>query len=197
MCVTRASIPESSLRADMWTLHRICKLTASELPIRGLMSYFLIRAQRQVADIGIVELKGVPASIATGLSKFITSAREALSTDLVSVVVFGSAAEGRLGPTSDVNLVLVLSAFSPERMGQLRDALLAAEAVIKLRIMFLLEDEVSDAADKPAQGVGGEFITMQPLASGTDHGNAAAKRSDQGRHGRAVVRQTVLPEYCH
>jgi DNA invertase Pin-like site-specific DNA recombinase len=47
------------------------------------------------------------------------------------------------------------------------------------------------------KSVSGEFITMQPLASGTDHGNAAAKRSDQGVHGRAVVRQIVLLECCH
>ena len=45
--------------------------------------------------------------------------------------------------------------------------------------------------------VGGEFIIMQRLASGTDRGNVAAKRSDQGRHGRAVVRQIVLRECRH
>jgi len=44
----------------------------------------------------------------------------------VSVVLFGSAAEGGLRPTSDVNLILVLRSFDPERLGQLGDPLLAA-----------------------------------------------------------------------
>ena len=35
--------------------------------------------------------------------------------------------------------------------------------------------------------LGGEFIIMQRLESGTDRGNAVAKRSDQGRHGWAPV----------
>jgi predicted nucleotidyltransferase len=104
-----------------------------------------------MADSEIAELEGVPAGVATVLLMFVTAARKTLSTDLVSVVVFGSAAEGRLGPTSDVNLLLVLGAISPEKLGQLRDALLAAEAAIKLRILFLLESEVSDAAEFFAQ----------------------------------------------
>jgi hypothetical protein len=42
--------------------------------------------------------------------------------------------------------------------------------------------------------VHGEFGITPRLASGTDRGNGAAKRSDQGRHARAVVCQIVLPE---
>jgi hypothetical protein len=45
--------------------------------------------------------------------------------------------------------------------------------------------------------VGGEFIITLRLASGTDRGNGTAKRSDQGRHGRAAVRQIFLLECCH
>jgi ABC transporter substrate binding protein len=44
--------------------------------------------------------------------------------------------------------------------------------------------------------VGGEFIIMQRWASGTDRGNAAAKRSDQERHGWAAARQIFLRECC-
>jgi len=65
----------------------------------------------------------------------------------VSRDAFGSAAENRFAATSDVNLLLVLRAFTPERIARLRDALLAAEAVIKLRVMFLLESEVASAAE--------------------------------------------------
>jgi predicted nucleotidyltransferase len=98
-----------------------------------------------------MNLEGLPSHVATVLSTFLATAREALSADLVSAVVFGSAAEGKLGPSSDVNLLLVLRAFAPERIARMRDAFLAAEAAIKLRVMFLLEDEVSLAAEFFAQ----------------------------------------------
>ena len=45
--------------------------------------------------------------------------------------------------------------------------------------------------------VHGEFVITLRLAFGTDRGNGAAKRSDQGQLGRAAVRQIVLPECCH
>jgi hypothetical protein len=38
------------------------------------------------------------------LGVFVAAARATLDADLVSVVLFGSAAENKLGPTSDVNL---------------------------------------------------------------------------------------------
>jgi hypothetical protein len=42
--------------------------------------------------------------------------------------------------------------------------------------------------------VSGEFIIMLRLASGTDRGNDAAERSDQGRHGQAVVSWSAATE---
>jgi predicted nucleotidyltransferase len=97
------------------------------------------------------QFEELPPSVAAVLSGFLDSARDALSDDLVSAVLFGSAADGRLAQTSDVNLLLVLRAFAPEKMTRLRDALLAAEAAIKLRVMFLLEHELSSAAELFAQ----------------------------------------------
>jgi predicted nucleotidyltransferase len=100
---------------------------------------------------GIAELDGLPAPMAAVLSSFLAAACEALSDDLVSAVLFGSAADGTLGPTSDVNLLLVLRAFAPERIGRLREALLTAEAAIKLRVMFLKEEEIASAVEFFAQ----------------------------------------------
>jgi putative transposase len=48
-----------------------------------------------------------------------------------------------------------------------------------------------------ANPVHGEFVITLQLASGTDRGNGVAKRSDQGRHGWAAVRQIFLLECCH
>ena len=99
----------------------------------------------------IARLDGLPSHVSSGLSTFLATARDTFSADLVSAVLFGGAAEGRLGPTSDVNLLLVLRRFAPEKVVQLRDAFLAAEAAIKLRAMFVLEDELRSAAELFAQ----------------------------------------------
>jgi predicted nucleotidyltransferase len=100
---------------------------------------------------GVTRLDGLPGNVAATLSTFLAAARDALAADLVSAVLFGSAAEGKLGPTSDVNLLLVLRKFAPDKILQLRDAFLAAEAAIKLRVMFVQADEVSSAAEFFAQ----------------------------------------------
>jgi predicted nucleotidyltransferase len=104
-----------------------------------------------MAESGAARLDGLPGNVASALSAFLAAASHALSDDLVSAVVFGSAADGQLGPSSDVNLLLVLRAFLPDKVVQMRDALLTAEAAIKLRVMFVLEDEVSTAAEFFAQ----------------------------------------------
>src|SRR5437879_285195 len=99
----------------------------------------------------IARLDGLPAHVATVLVDFAGKAREVLADDLVSVVLFGSAAEGRLRATSDVNLILVLRSFEAEKLGQLGDQLLAADAAIQLRVMFLLESEIPAAVECFAQ----------------------------------------------
>jgi predicted nucleotidyltransferase len=99
----------------------------------------------------IARLDGLPAHVATVLSDFAGKAREVLADDLVSIVLFGSAAEGRLKATSDVNLILVLRAFEAEKLAQLGDQLLAADAAIQLRVMFLLESEIPAAVECFAQ----------------------------------------------
>jgi predicted nucleotidyltransferase len=99
----------------------------------------------------IARLDGLPAHVAAVLSEFAGKARDVLADDLVSVVLFGSAAEGRLKATSDVNLILVLRAFEAEKLAQLGDQLLAADAAIQLRVMFLLESEIPAAVECFAQ----------------------------------------------
>lgn len=90
---------------------------------------------------------GLPAPVDRVLGDFVGAAREALGEDLRSVVLFGSAAEGRLRPTSDVNLILVLRAFPPAAADRLREPLRLARAAGRLRVMFLLEEEVQAAAE--------------------------------------------------
>src|SRR5258708_2689259 len=115
----------------------------------------------------IARLDGLPAHVATVLSDFAAKARDVLADDLVSVVLFGSAAEGRLKATSDVNLILVLRAFEAEKLAQLGDQLLAADAAIQLRVMFLLESEIPAAVECCAQKFG-DILRRQRVIFGKE-----------------------------
>lgn len=89
----------------------------------------------------------LPPEVSNGLREFVESAQSALGPDLVSLVLFGSAAEGRLRATSDVNIILVLSRFDPARIDALREPLRLARATIQLSAMLILESELASAAE--------------------------------------------------
>ena len=88
----------------------------------------------------------LPTNVSTCLSTFIASAKKVFGDDLLSVVLYGSGAEGKLRPTSDVNLILVLAAFARPQADMLRESFRLAQAAIKLRVMFLLRDELEPAS---------------------------------------------------
>jgi len=81
------------------------------------------------------------------LEDFIAAARQACGDALHSVVLYGSGAEGRLRATSDVNLILVLTEFTPPMADGLREPLRAGQAAARLAVMFLLESEVAASFD--------------------------------------------------
>ena len=89
----------------------------------------------------------LPPNVARVLNGFVEQARSAFDGDLRAVVLYGSGAEGRLRATSDVNLLLVLSAFEREKADALREPLRVAHASIRLRAMFLLDSELRPAAE--------------------------------------------------
>lgn len=95
--------------------------------------------------------RDLPEDVAGVLADVVDAAREAFADDLVSVVLYGSAAEGALRPTSDVNLILVLRAFDRSKADRFRGALQVARAAIQLAAMFLLRDEIDGAARAFAQ----------------------------------------------
>ena len=92
----------------------------------------------------------LPSAIADGLREFVTAAQSALGPDLVSLVLFGSAAEGRLRASSDVNVIVVSSLFDPARLDALRQPLRLARATIRLSAMLILQSEVASAAEDAA-----------------------------------------------
>ena len=89
----------------------------------------------------------LPHDIERHLQLFVTAAQTAFGADLAAVVLFGSAADGQLRATSDVNLLLLLKRFDPASADVLRAPLRMANAAIDLQVMFLLERELADAAD--------------------------------------------------
>ncbi len=84
----------------------------------------------------------LPIHVSEMLGSFVESARGAFGDDLRSMVLFGSAVEGRLRPSSDVNVLVLLSAFEREKAGRLREPLRTAHAAIRMSAMFLLEAEL-------------------------------------------------------
>jgi predicted nucleotidyltransferase len=101
-----------------------------------------------VAAIGQTAL---PDRVRATLDGFVAAAQAAFGDALRSIVLYGSAAEGRMRATSDVNVIVVLERFDRERADALREPLRFATAAVDLKAMFLLETEIGDAAREFAQ----------------------------------------------
>src|SRR5690349_8320268 len=84
--------------------------------------------------------------VETVIGRFVEETKGAFGADLVSVVLYGSAAEDAMRATSDVNVIVVTRRFDPAAAERLRAGLGIASAAIRLKAMFLREAEVSDAA---------------------------------------------------
>jgi predicted nucleotidyltransferase len=91
--------------------------------------------------------RDLPAPVVRVLSDLVARAPEALGDTLRAIVLFGSAAEGRLRSTSDVNIAVVLDRFEPARIDPIRELIAAGSAAVRLNVMWLLEREITDAAD--------------------------------------------------
>lgn len=94
-----------------------------------------------------IQLTDLPENVQITLTDFVNSAQEACGENLVSIALFGSAAEGRLRPTSDVNLILVTKEFEVAQINNLREVLRVASAAIRMNVMFLLESEIAAASE--------------------------------------------------
>jgi hypothetical protein len=89
----------------------------------------------------------LPAPVAAALTSFVSAASVSLESDLRSIVLFGSGAENRLRPTSDVKVAVILRAFDARRIAALSETLVAARAAVRLNVMWLLEQEIPQAAE--------------------------------------------------
>src|SRR5690349_14915002 len=98
-----------------------------------------------MANATATSVLGLPDTVARALDDFLEAAKRSLGDELQAAVLYGSAADATMRASSDVNLILVLSAFDRSRIDALREALRFATAVIRLKVMFLLESELVPA----------------------------------------------------
>ncbi|HYS54868.1 MAG TPA: hypothetical protein VER58_14010 [Thermoanaerobaculia bacterium] len=96
-------------------------------------------------------IPNVPPGVRQVLEGVVDAAARAFGDDLVSVILYGSGAEGRLRTTSDVNLLFVLRKLSHNSINNFREPFRFAKAAANVTAMFLLEEEIRAAADEFAQ----------------------------------------------
>ncbi|HVK56616.1 MAG TPA: nucleotidyltransferase domain-containing protein [Burkholderiales bacterium] len=89
----------------------------------------------------------LPKHVEDVIATFVEAAKDAFQSNLVAVVLYGSAAEGRLRATSDVNMLLVLRRFDQDQANHLGEPMRIAHAAVEMNAMFLLETELSAAMD--------------------------------------------------
>lgn len=90
---------------------------------------------------------GLPQHVTDQLNAITDAAKQSFGADLAAVVLYGSAAEGRVRASSDVNLLLVLKRFEKEPVDRIRDAFRTAHAAVQMDIMFILESELGPASE--------------------------------------------------
>jgi hypothetical protein len=91
--------------------------------------------------------RDLPEAVARTLTLLVAAAETHLSSNLRSIVLFGSAAENRLRVTSDVNVLVVLTTFDRQQVDGLSETLAAANAAVRLNVMWLLESEIAGAVE--------------------------------------------------
>src|SRR5258706_11975354 len=99
----------------------------------------------------------VPDRVRQVLDGIVDAARRAFGDDLRSIVLYGSAAEGRLRATSDINVMFVLSRFDETKANHFREPFRYACAAAEVSAMFVMEKEIGVAAREFAQ----KFADMQ------------------------------------
>ena len=91
--------------------------------------------------------RDLPEEVAQALRSFCEAAVAAFGKELRSIVLFGSAAEGKMRATSDVNVLVVLDRFDRALADPMREEARLAHAAVRLQPMFLLTEEIVPAAD--------------------------------------------------
>jgi predicted nucleotidyltransferase len=112
-------------------------------------------------------LSDQPPHVAQWLGRFLGELILELGPEVESIVLFGSAAEGRIRATSDVNLLLELRSFDLQRMQSIQREFVAANAAIKLHVMFILSVELPRAVELFSEKFG-DILNRRRVLHGRD-----------------------------
>jgi hypothetical protein len=102
---------------------------------------------RMESSIGDKIPEALPAAVRAWLSQASQTLIDCLGEELEALILFGSAAEGLMRASSDVNLLVVVRRFDPERIGKASEVLQEGAAAVELHPMFLLASEVALATE--------------------------------------------------
>jgi predicted nucleotidyltransferase len=89
----------------------------------------------------------LPADVSEWLSRTSAALIQSFADDLRSLILFGSAAEGRMRASSDVNLLVVLERLDVDRLNGVAELIQMAAAAVELHPMFMLFSELPLAAE--------------------------------------------------
>src|ERR1700693_1132985 len=89
----------------------------------------------------------LPADVRERLSRISAALIQSFADDLRSLILFGSAAEGRMRASSDVNLLIVLDRLDVDRLNGVAELIQTASAAVELHPMFMLLSELPLAAE--------------------------------------------------
>jgi predicted nucleotidyltransferase len=92
-------------------------------------------------------MEDLPAPVVLVLEEFVATLRKAIGSQLDSVVLLGSAAEGRLRSTSDINLLVMARGLALSQLDALRPTLHVGRAAIGLTVTFLERAELPHAME--------------------------------------------------
>ena len=99
------------------------------------------------ANAALAAIPGLTPAVREVLVDLVNQAVRCFAMDLSAILLYGSAAEGRLRATSDLNLLIVLRQFARGRIDPFREALRRAHNLADTSVMFVLDNELQDAAD--------------------------------------------------
>ncbi len=91
--------------------------------------------------------ENLPAEVREWLSRISAALVQSFADDLRALILFGSAAEGRMRASSDVNLLVVLNRLDVNRLDEVAELLQAGAAAVELHAMLMLFSELPLAAE--------------------------------------------------
>ncbi|MES2355523.1 MAG: nucleotidyltransferase domain-containing protein [Pseudomonadota bacterium] len=95
----------------------------------------------------MASIEEIPTHVQQAINTFVEAAKQAFESELSAIVLYGSAAEGRLRATSDVNMLLVLKRFDQAQADRMREPMRLAHAAVQMNAMFVLETEIQAAME--------------------------------------------------